>query len=284
MESNPAGNSDFAPCVNAFPQCSLARMTKASHARANVLGVGLSALNLPLATRLIIEAARRGRKGYVTVTGVHGVMEAQRDDEFKRILNRSFLTTPDGMPMTWVGRAQGYREMDRVYGPDLMLDIFRQTADGSVRHFFYGGKEGVAERLRQKLEATFPGVVVCGTYTPPFRALTAEEENALVETLAGAKPHILWIGLSTPKQERFMHRYLDRLPVPIMIGVGAAFDIHAGLLQQAPRWMQRIGLEWFFRLCTEPRRLWRRYLINNPAFVYAISLQLAGIRRYELPV
>lgn len=254
------------------------------HARANVLGVGLSALNLPLATQLIIEAARRGQKGYVTVTGVHGVMEAQRDHDFKRILNRSFLTTPDGMPMTWVGRAQGYHEMDRVYGPDLMLEIFGQTADGSVRHFFYGGQEGVAERLRQKLEAAFPGAVVCGTYTPPFRALTAEEEDSLVQTLTGAKPHILWIGLSTPKQERFMHRYLDRLPVPIMIGVGAAFDIHAGRLRQAPRWMQRSGLEWFFRLCTEPRRLWRRYLINNPAFVCAISLQLAGIRRYELPV
>jgi len=255
-----------------------------NHARANVLGVGLSALNLPAAAQLIIGAARLGRKGYVAVTGVHGVMEAQRDHEFKRILNRAFLTTPDGMPMTWVGRAQGHREMDRVYGPDLMLEIFRQTADGSVRHFFYGGKEGVAERLRRRLGDTFPGAVICGTYTPPFRALTPEEEDVLVQTLAAAKPHILWIGLSTPKQERFMHRYLDRLPVPIMIGVGAAFDIHAGLLQQAPRWIQRSGLEWLFRLCTEPRRLWRRYLVNNPAFVYAISLQLAGIRRYELPV
>lgn len=257
---------------------------KSGFSRANVLGVGVNALNLPLATRVVIDAARRGEKGYVTVTGVHGVMEAQRNPDFKRILNRSFLTTPDGMPMTWVGRAQGFSEMNRVYGPDLMTEVFRHTADGTVRHFFYGGKEGVAERLQQKMQSAFPGVTVCGTYCPPFRALTAEEEDGLIRRLAEAKPHILWVGLSTPKQERFMAQYLERLPVSLMIGVGAAFDMHAGYVRQAPLWMQRSGLEWLFRLSTEPRRLWRRYLINNPAFVYAISLQLAGLRRYELPV
>src|SRR5689334_1212425 len=158
--------------------------TGSCHARANVLGVGVSALDLPQATQFVIKAARGGQRGYVAVTGVHGVMEAQRDQEFKRILNRALVTAPDGMPMTWVGRAQGHHAMDRVYGPDLMLEIFRQTADGSLRHFLYGGKEGVADRLRQRFEAAFPGIAVCGTYCPPFRPLTAKEETYLVRTLA----------------------------------------------------------------------------------------------------
>jgi len=250
--------------------------------RANVLGVGVSAINLAQGAQLILEAVRQNRKGYVAVTGVHGVSEAQTDREFRRILNSAFLNTPDGMPMTWVGRLQGFKKMDRVYGPDLMLELCAASIDGSVRHFLYGGAPGVAEALQSSLESRFPGLCVCGTYTPPFRPLNPEEESKLVTQINSLPPDIFWVGLSTPKQERFMAAYLHKLPVKIMIGVGAAFDIHSGRVRQAPYWMQRSGLEWFFRLSQEPGRLWKRYLIKNPLFVARILAQFTGLRRYSI--
>jgi N-acetylglucosaminyldiphosphoundecaprenol N-acetyl-beta-D-mannosaminyltransferase len=250
--------------------------------RANVLGVGISAINLPQAVELILDAVQNNRKGYVAVTGVHGVSEAQTDLEFRNILNNAFLNTPDGMPMSWVGRLQGFREMDRVYGPDLMLELAAASSSGDVRHFFYGGGPGVADALKESLEARFPGFTACGTYTPPFRPLNAEEEGDLVRQMSGCRPDICWVGLSTPKQERFMAAYLSKLPVKIMIGVGAAFDMHSGRTKQAPFWMQRTGLEWFFRLTQEPKRLWRRYMVNNPLFVMRIVAQLTKIRAYPL--
>lgn len=250
--------------------------------RVNVLGVGVSAINLPQATRLILEAVRQNRRGYVAVTGVHGVSEAQSDPEFRRILNAAFLNAPDGMPMSWVGRLQGAQDMDRVYGPDLMLSICAATQDGLVRHFFYGGAPGVANELGSVLSRRFPGITVCGTYTPPFRPLNFNEEMELLDLLRKTKPHICWVGLSTPKQERFMAAYLEKLPITVMIGVGAAFDMHSGRVRQAPLWMQRSGLEWFFRLTQEPKRLWKRYLLNNPLFVARILAQFSGLKEYSL--
>ena len=253
-----------------------------SMTRVNVLGVGVSAINLSQATGLILEAVRQNRRGYVAVTGVHGVSEAQSDPEFRRILNAAFLNTPDGMPMSWVGRLQGVQDMDRVYGPDLMLSVCAATQDGLIRHFFYGGAPGVADALRTALSVRFPGISVCGTYTPPFRPLNFDEEAELLGRLREAQPHICWIGLSTPKQERFMAAYLEKLPTTVMVGVGAAFDIHSGRVRQAPLWMQRNGLEWFFRLTQEPKRLWKRYLLNNPLFVIRILAQFSGLKQYSL--
>jgi len=250
--------------------------------RANVLGVGVSAINLPKAVELILEAVRTGRKGYIAVTGVHGVSEAQLDSDFRRILNNAFLNTPDGMPMSWVGRLQGFKTMDRVYGPDLMLAVAAASSDTGVRHFLYGGVPGVADALKLSLQTRFPGMVICGTFSPPFRPLNDEEAEELIQSMAACKPDICWVGLSTPKQERFMEEYLSKLPVTLMIGVGAAFDMHTGRVKQAPFWMQRSGTEWFFRLMQEPRRLWKRYLINNPLFVMRIVTQFAGIRTYSL--
>jgi N-acetylglucosaminyldiphosphoundecaprenol N-acetyl-beta-D-mannosaminyltransferase len=250
--------------------------------RVNVLGVGVSAINLSQATELILEAVRQNRRGYVAVTGVHGVSEAQSDPDFRRILNAAFLNTPDGMPMSWVGRLQGVQDIGRVYGPDLMLSVCAATQDGSVRHFFYGGAPGVADELRTALSMRFPGINVCGTYTPPFRPLNIDEEAELLARLQEVQPHICWVGLSTPKQERFMATYLERLPTTVMVGVGAAFDIHSGRVRQAPLWMQRTGLEWLFRLTQEPKRLWKRYLINNPLFVVRILAQFAGLKQYSL--
>jgi len=251
--------------------------------RVNVLGVGLSVLNLPSALAAVAEAVRTRRKGYICVTGVHGVMEAQDDPAFRQILNGAFLCTPDGMPMVWMGRLQGHREMRRVYGPDLMLDVCAWSETSGCRHFFYGGAPGVATLLAEKLQARFPRLVVAGCYTPPFRPLNAQEEADLQAQIREARPDILWVGLSTPKQERFMAQYLAKLDVTLMVGVGAAFDFHAGRISQAPRWMQRSGLEWFYRLCCEPRRLWKRYLRNNPLFVLGVLGQLTGLRRRPLP-
>jgi len=197
-------------------------------------------------------------------------MESQRDPELLDIHNRSGLTTPDGMPMVWAGRRAGLSGIERVYGPDLMLAVCERSVQEGWSHYFYGGKEGVAEQLAERLSTLFQGLKVVGTYSPPFRALTADESDEIVDMINTAAPDIVWVGLSTPKQEHWMAGHVDRLSASALLGVGAAFDIHAGLLPQAPAWMQRYGFEWFYRLVKEPRRLWRRYLRNNPAFVASI--------------
>lgn len=246
---------------------------------ADVLGVPIAATTIAGAADQIDAWIREGRQQYVTVTGVHGVMESQEDPELLRIHQEAGMCVPDGMPTVWVGRFQGHKEMRRVYGPDLMLEIMRRSPERGYTHYFYGGKEGVPEMLRERLAARFPGLRVAGALSPPFRAMTEEEERALAEEIAALKPDIIWVGLSTPKQERWMAAHLGKLDCRVMIGVGAAFDFHAGLLRQAPSWMQRAGLEWFFRLCVEPRRLWRRYLYNNPRFIWKITGQLLGRRK-----
>ena len=247
--------------------------------RFDVLGVRLHGMNLTVATEAVLDALRERCKGYVCVTGVHGVSEAQDDTAFRRILNAAFLNTTDGMPLVWLGRRAVGPQVDRVYGPDLMLEIFRATQHTKYRHFFYGGAPGVAEELKANLEARFPGVTIAGTYCPPFRPLNAGEEAELTALVRERQPDIIWVGLSTPKQERFMAEYLPKLETTLMFGVGAAFDFFAGRVSQAPRWMQRSGLEWFYRLCREPRRLGRRYLTNNPLFLWRLLMQSLGLRR-----
>jgi len=250
--------------------------------RVSVLGVGISVLNLDTALTAISTAIQQRKKGYICVTGVHGVMEAQEDAVFKNILNGAFLCTPDGMPMVWAGRLSGYNDMRRVYGPDLMLDVCAWSETSGAKHFFYGGAEGVADLLASKLKERFPKLSVVGTYTPPFRPLNAGEVVQLQTQIAATKPDVLWVGLSTPKQEKFMVEFLPKLDVTLMVGVGAAFDFHSGRVRQAPRWMQRSGLEWFYRLCSEPRRLAKRYLRNNPLFVLKYFGQLTGLKKYPL--
>ena len=250
--------------------------------RANVLGVGVSAIDMQDAVRRAQQCIDQRGKGYICVTGVHGIMEARRDAVFRAILNRAFLCTPDGMPTVWVGHLQGHRRMRRVYGPDFMLEICRRSVAPDYRHFLYGGNHGVGELLKRRLESMAPGINIVGTYTPPFRPLTSAEEDQLIQTVAAVNPDIIWVGLSTPKQERFMARMIDRLDTRLMVGVGAAFNIHAGLLAEAPAWMKSCGLQWLHRLLKEPRRLWKRYLSNNPRFLWDITLQLLGIRKLEV--
>jgi N-acetylglucosaminyldiphosphoundecaprenol N-acetyl-beta-D-mannosaminyltransferase len=235
--------------------------------RVDILGVGISAINLDMALSSFEKWISEGSRQYVCVTGVHGVMEAQADPELLRIHNESGLTTPDGMPLVWCGRFAGASWMDRVYGPDLMLRVCAESVSHGWSHFFYGAGPGVAEEMASALTGRFPGLGVAGVHTPPFRDLTDEEVLTVTAEINAARPDIVWVGLSTPKQERWMARFRPLLEAPVLVGVGAAFDIHAGRISQAPRWMQRSGLEWSYRLAKEPRRLWRRYLKANPRFV-----------------
>jgi len=241
---------------------------------ADVLGVRVSAIGLEKAVELALRSIQVEKSGYICVSGVHGVMEAQADASFRSILNGAFLNLPDGMPMTWVGRFQGCKEMDRVFGPDFMKALCQASVGTEYRHFLYGGEPGVAEELKLSLERLAPGLQVVGTYTPFFRPLTREEEEALFTLVREKDPHIVWVGLSTPKQERFMAQYSARMPGVLVIGVGAAFDYHTGRIHDAPHWIKRAGMQWLHRLLQDPRRLWRRYFRNNPAFLWKISLQM----------
>jgi N-acetylglucosaminyldiphosphoundecaprenol N-acetyl-beta-D-mannosaminyltransferase len=248
----------------------------ASLPRANVLGVGVHAIDMATAVRESERLVASGGKGYVCVTGVHGVMESRLAPHLQAILNRAFLCVPDGMPMVWVGRLQGQPQMRRVYGPDYMIQMCQRSLLTGHRHFFYGGAPGVAERLRDSLLERMPWLKIVGTYTPPFESLSARQECELFQAVATARPDILWVGLSTPKQELFMARYGERLAAKLIVGVGAAFDLHAGLRSDAPAWMKSCGLQWLHRLAQEPRRLGPRYLRHNPRFVCEILGQFAA--------
>lgn len=253
-----------------------------THEHANVLGIRLSAVDMNLAVELAERWIAKNRPGYICLTGVHGVMEAQKDSKLHDILNDATLNLPDGMPMSWVGHLQGFAGMDRVHGPEFMLAMCSHSLERGYRHFLYGGKPGVAVELKQALESKFPDLLIVGTYTPPFRPLNAEEEQTLISQLRDAKPHILWVGLSTPKQELFMAQYVDHLEVPLLVGVGAAFDFHTGRIRDCSNWIKRSGMQWFHRMMQDPARLGGRYLRSNPAFVRKIILQMLGLRHYPV--
>ncbi len=257
-------------------------MIQAKLTRTNILGVGVSAINMAQATAAIEAWIANGERRYVCVATVNNLTECQRDPEFRRIHNRAGLVTPDGMPLVWLSRLKGAGHVERVYGPDLMLAMCAIAARKGYRNYLYGGAEGVGQKLAEKLTARFPGLQIVGIDSPPFRPLTEEEDRAAVERINACQPDIVWVGLSTPKQERWMNAHVGRVQAAALIGVGAAFDFHAGVKKQAPRWMQRSGLEWVFRLISEPGRLWKRYLINNPWFVWLVLLQSLGLRRYDL--
>ncbi len=238
--------------------------------RVDVLGVGISAVDQRAAIQELSRWIDDDEHHYVCVTGVHSVMESQADPELLTIHNQSGLTVPDGMPMVWAGRWAGFRHMNRVPGPDLMPAVCAEGVDRGWSHFLYGGAEGVADLLAERLRRRVPGLEIVGTYCPPFRSLTDAEEDEVVARLNGSGADIIWIGLGAPKQERWMHRMMPRLSANAVLGVGAAFDFNAGLLPRAPALMQRAGMEWLYRLLKEPRRLASRYLRNNPRFVVRI--------------
>jgi N-acetylglucosaminyldiphosphoundecaprenol N-acetyl-beta-D-mannosaminyltransferase len=239
-----------------------------SNDRGDVLGVNVSAITMDDAITTLERWISEGRREYVCVTGVHGVMECRRDPLLRKIHNEAGMVTPDGVPLVHFLRLIGKNRTQRVYGPDLMRKMTAVSGQHGYRQFYYGGGVGVAEKLKETLVGSVPGLQVVGTFCPPFRKMTPEEDRAVVDAINAARPHIVWVGLSTPKQERWMAEHLGRIDAPVMVGVGAAFDFLAGTKCQAPEWMQRHALEWLFRLGSEPRRLWRRYAYIVPGFAF----------------
>lgn len=240
-------------------------------ATTQVLGVPLSLIDMRLCLSTIFGWLAAGKANYICVRDVHGVMRAQTDPALLAIHHGAGLVTPDGMPLVWISRLRGHSEVSRVCGADLVAALCEASVERGVRHYFYGGKEGVADRMANALAALFPGLVVAGTYTPPFGELTPEQDQAIIAEISAAKPDIIWVGLSTPKQEYWMRDTVGRIPGATMIGVGAAFDFYAGDVKRAPKWMQQNGVEWLHRLLSEPRRLWRRYLVLAPTFAVKVA-------------
>ncbi len=247
--------------------------------RVNILGVGVSAINMEQALAAFREWIERGSRQYVCVTPAHAVMDCYRDPSLQAVFNESGLTTPDGMAIVWLLRMHGRQHVGRVYGPDLMRAVCRISIEKGWRHYLYGGQPGVVECLKSTLEAEYEGICVVGMYSPPFRPMTEEEDRQVIAAINAASPDIVWVGISSPRQERWMHDHLGQLNASVMVGVGAAFDFVSGCKPQAPRWMQRIGMEWLFRLWMEPGRLWPRYS-QYPRFVILALAQLMGLRKF----
>jgi N-acetylglucosaminyldiphosphoundecaprenol N-acetyl-beta-D-mannosaminyltransferase len=249
----------------------------ASPSRVDVLGVGVSAIRMADALALVEAWIAARERRYVCVVPAHSVMDCQEDPLLRAAVNAAGLVTPDGMSLVWLLRRRGYPDTERVYGPDLLLATCGRSVATGWRHFFLGGEAGVATELAARLQRRFPGLTVAGMLSPPFRVLSAEEDAALCRSVNETSPDIVWVGLGSPKQERWMAAHREALAAPVLIGVGAAFDFLSGRRRQAPRWIQRSGLEWLYRLASEPRRLWRRY-IRYPRFVFLVLRQAAEAR------
>ncbi|MCX7827404.1 MAG: WecB/TagA/CpsF family glycosyltransferase [Verrucomicrobiae bacterium] len=251
----------------------------------HILGTKVSLVQIPDVVAALDSwiAQRRnlGPAAYVVTTNVYGVMMAQQTPAHRRAINRADLAVPDGMPLVWIARARGARHMQRrVYGPELFEAACEAGRRRGWRFYFYGGAEGVAQRLAALVRERYPGVQVVGAETPPFRPLTPDEDAEVCRRINAARPDVVWVGLGGPKQDLWMADHAPKLNVPALIGIGAAFDFFPGRVSQAPRWMREHGLEWLYRLWAEPRRLWRRYLIYNPWFAWLLLLETLGLKKF----
>ena len=248
-----------------------------------VLGVRVDAVQIDDVVAQMKEWIRERRGCHsISATGMNGVVEAQHNPEFREILNSTDLIVPDGMPLVWLGRRRGHVLRRRVYGPDLLLAFCEKTAGSGYRHFFYGAERepDVPDKLAEKLKQRFPGTLVAGTYARPMQGANGGQEDEIVSRVSGAAPDVLWVGLGELRQVRWMYEHRDKLDVPVVVGVGAAFDMISGRRRQAPRWMREHGLEWLFRLCQEPGRLWRRYLIYGTEFIALVLLESLGLKKF----
>lgn len=257
--------------------------TAASESRrpcARVLGFPVDSVRMETVLDKCLDLLRRKKKGYVCAIGVHGLLEALANASIAKAFLGAAIVVPDGTPMFWIGHLQGHRQMSCVRGPDLMEEILSRPELSAYSHFFYGGKEGVAEELAAVALKKFPWLRVVGTYTPPFRDLTRAEKGDFIQMIHERKPDIIWVGISTPKQDLFMHQMLPYLDTTLMFGVGAAFDFHTGHIKDCPAWIKTAGFHWLHRLMQDPKRLWRRNL-KNMAFLVHIILQLTGLRSYR---
>jgi len=233
--------------------------------------VPVSLVNLALACNEVERLLCTGESGYVVFRDMHGIVRAADDKELRCAHQDAFLVAPDGMPLVWIARWLGFKHVGRVYGPDFLLEFCRRTEHSGYRHYFYGSTDHVGTKLIGEIKRRFPAIKIGGRYAPPFGALADQLSLEEVERIRAARANVVWIGLSTPKQELWMRRHVSYLPGCVLLGVGAAFDFHAKTKRQAPLWMQRSGLEWSFRLLTEPRRLGRRYLVGIPRFLWLLA-------------
>ena len=246
--------------------------------RVAVAGIGVSPVSYDDVLEMVAHP-RDDRAQMFAFCNVHSVMTARRDPAVGRALEASDLATPDGMPLVWALRAQERPHQTRVYGPDLMELALRHGVASGWRHFLFGANDATLDALSISAERLAPGVQIVGRHAPPYRPLTPEEDAEVIAAIRASGADVVWVGLGMPKQELWMHRVRDRLPGVSLLGVGAAFDLLSGTVPQAPDWLQDRGLEWAYRLFREPRRLWRRYLVNNPAFVVVATLEIARARR-----
>jgi N-acetylglucosaminyldiphosphoundecaprenol N-acetyl-beta-D-mannosaminyltransferase len=238
----------------------------------SLLGVKVSRVNPVLAVQQICDWVEQRERNYVCVAPVATLVDAQRDPQYMQVLAEAGMITPDGMPVVWLAKARGCKDIERTYGPDLMLEVCNRGQALGLRHFFYGGTEDTLLKLKQKLLELDPQILIVGSYAPPFRADVWQEGQAMIDRINHSQADIVWVGLGSPKQYFWMQVHRPLLNAPVIVGAGAAFDFCSGVKPQAPRWMQNCGLEWFFRLCCEPGRLWKRYLIGNSLFlIYLIK-------------
>jgi N-acetylglucosaminyldiphosphoundecaprenol N-acetyl-beta-D-mannosaminyltransferase len=246
----------------------------------DVLGVPLGLIDYSGALEWIDEMVEAGQHGYVCVCNVHAVMASAEDPELRSALLGSSLNVPDGQPLVWALNLLGHSLDNRVYGPELMARYCARAASSGQRMYLYGGRnQGALVQLALNLRQRYPGIRIVGGYSPPHRPLNPDEREAVIKEINGSRAEVVWVGIGVPKQEKWMAAMRDELEAPVLVGVGAAFDFHAGLVPQAPNWLQESGLEWAYRLAQEPRRLWRRYLRYNPRFVRSFTQQLIDHRR-----
>jgi len=238
-----------------------------------ILGIKVTPTSYKSATAYIIKWAQIPESYYICVANVHVVMEAYDSPDFKDVINTADIVTPDGMPLVWTLRRLGYPDQKRVYGPELTLRLIEASANGDISVGFYGGSPETLQRLIDVFQQKYPSLRIGYSFSPPFRTLSAEEDKAIIQQINASGARILFVGLGCPKQERWMAEHKGKIQA-VMLGVGAAFDFIAGVKKQAPRWMQKNGLEWLYRFSQEPRRLWRRYLVYNPRFAALVLLQL----------
>ena len=256
--------------------------TNSARVSVNIVGVRLHPMQFASAVDLMEQWISQGRPRYVLFPGSDMLAASQRNPRQRAILNAADLTATDGMMLVRLCRWLGARDAERVYGPDVMLELCRRSAGKGHRHFFYGGAPGVAEELVARLQKRFSGLLVAGTYAPPFRRLSEGEFADVTRLINDSGADIIWVGLSTPKQEIWIADARSKLNAPLVLGVGAAFDFHAGSARQAPQWVRSAGGEWLFRLCAEPRRLWRRYTLQLARFLGLFVLQISGLRQFPL--
>lgn len=247
----------------------------------DVLGTRVDAINIDMLIDQIRARLPVGGCDYICVVPVHSVMMAHDDECLRKRITAAWRVTPDGMPLVWILRHAGHRHVARVYGPDLMRRICAESTRCGWSHYLYGGTPETLAALEESLRAAYPGINIVGRFAPPFRPLNATEWSRLKENVDACRPDFFWVGIGSPRQEHFMAEQCGKLDTRMMIGVGAAFDYLSGRAMEAPRWMQRTGLQWLHRLCSEPGRLWRRYLVSGPRFVVLLAGERMRRRRHQ---